>query len=141
MIDIPLFSSLKLTLSRAGQMPAAGFNAAKCTTRTVLLVFSFAPALLVGCNDKKSVGGGQRTDSANQSDQSNQSNGHMGDDNQGTGTMHEGNGADNRDGQMMPQGQGRDNRYMDTMRHGMNDGSRGKTMMHRGMGKGHRMGM
>ena len=108
---------------------------------TVLLVVSLAAVLLAGCNAKDNANRNNRTAPANQSDQSDQSNGHMGDDNQGTGTMHEGNGNDNRGGGMMQQGRGEEGRGMDTMRHGMNDGNRGKTMMHRGMGKGHRMGM
>lgn len=106
-----------------------------------LLVVALAAALLAGCNTKDNSGANKGTTPANQSDQSDQSNGRMGNDNQGTGTMHEGTGNDNRGGGMMQQGRGEDGRGMDTMRHGMNDGNRGKTMMNRGMRKGHRMGM
>ena len=137
----PLLMPANLPLSNAVSEPAVKSQNARTTKPTGLLVVALAAALLAGCNAKDNGGGNNRTAPANQSDQSNQSNGHMGDDNQGTGTRSEENGEDNRGSGMMQQGRGRDDRYMDTMRHGMNDGNRGKTMMHRGMGKGHRMGM
>ena len=110
------------------------------TTRPAGLLFvALAAALLAGCNAKDNAGTNNGTAPANQSTQSDQSNEHMGDDNQGTRAMHEGNGNERRGGGMMQQGRGEDSREMDTMRHGMNNGKRG--MMHRGMNKGHRMGM
>ena len=121
--------------------PAAKSPKAITTRPTGLLVVALAAALLAGCNAKDNNGGNNRTAPANQSDQSNPSNGHMDDDNQGTGTRQGENGEGRRGEGMMQQGRGRDDRYVDTMRHGMGDGNRGKTMMNRGMRKGHRMGM
>ena len=89
-----------------------------------LFTVALVAALLTGCNADDNAGRANRSAPA---DQSNQSDGHMGDDNQGTGTMHDGNGDANRNGEMMPQGRGSDGRYMDTMRH-RGRGHRGRRM-------------
>jgi hypothetical protein len=140
MNDRPLIPAHRLfSVAAAAPVPVLTSANAIAVRPLGLLVVVLAAALLAGCNAKDNAGSSKGTTSANQSDQSNQSNGHMDDDNQGTGTRQE--GDDNRGGGMMQQGRGESSREMDTMQHGMNNGNRGKTMMHRGMSKGHRMGM
>lgn len=142
MKNLPLMpANGRLSVTAAAPVPV-GKSPNKITDRpTGLLAVALAAALLAGCNAKDKAGTNNGTAPANQSTQSDQSNEHMGDDNHGAGTMHDGNGDDRGGGGMMQQGRGDNGREMDTMRHGMNNGKRGNTMMHRGMNKGHRMGM
>ena len=122
MIDTPFSSPLNWTSPRAGQQTAATTSVATSTTRTALLVLTFATTLLVGCNDKKSAGDATGTSSGTApTDQSGEREG----DDQGAG--------------MMGRREGRDDGAMDSTHRG---GGEHRGMMHRGMGKGRKhMGM
>ena len=122
MIDTPFFSPLNWTSPRVGQQTSATTSVATSTTRTALLVLTFATTLLVGCNDKKSAGAATGTSSGTApTDQSGEE--QEGDD-QGAG--------------MMGRREGRDDGAMDSTHRG---GADHRGMMHRGMGKGRKMGM
>ena len=126
MIDTPFSSPLNWTSPRAGQQTAATTSVATSTTRTALLVLTFATTLLVGCNDKKSARDATGTSSGTAP----------------TGQSGEREGDDQGDDQgagMMGRREGRDDGAMDSTHRG---GADHRGMMHRGMGMGRKhMGM
>lgn len=109
MINSPFFSPLNWTLPRAGQLPSAGTNAGRNSTRKALLALTFATTLLAGCNDKKNAG---TTTGAAPTDQSGE---HEGDDDQSPGMM--GGREGHANGEM-------DTTHRGRMRHGMGKGQK-----------------